>query len=706
LAKEQIEIDSKSVKKGAMKTRLLFSVIIPTYIRPNQLIKCLEALLQQSLQKKEYEIIVVDNDSSGSAEEVVRKTNARGHRVRYQRRTSNNVSEARNLGARLAGGKWLAFVDDDCVAPVLWLERAKRLIHKNRGKMMVLGGDYLLPGKGLAPEYLSGTVKLLPGTYLPEGNLFMPRKLYLAFGGMNPELGPNEKRFGYHEGTDLQMRIEKQNSKAWPRILARELAVYHYQKPKNHLVTGFLSGLDLGRLKSGRSDGDLFYIISRIGWLLARLVVRTFMTWDLKSAYMEVFRIGEICGSFWPDKVNIVWREAPTEVGSIEIKRVRVVISRMLRLIARLFGVWSHAPIQAVRSEELGLLQNTEIICCKTLASQPVLPHNHPHLRSSKICLGQSWCASIKGATVYGPTVAVVDAQQRLLTDVSCEWGQAPELNWTMRRMWMPSTTFLKGKTLILAATGGESYYHWMMDVLPRIGLAKKNGFKLESFDHFVVNGIDKPFQQETLQTLGIPLVKCRVFEKRKKGYLCEEAVLPSMPGPLGAPPVETVKFLRSCLPASLGKGAANLFIAREKGQHRPLLESGEIWSGLKSLGFVQIDPGSMSVADQARAFRSARVIVGAHGAGLANIVFCRPGTRVIELFSPFYVNPCYRNLCIAAELLHGAVIGNGRDWALYLSLDQATAPITASWELLRKALKATRDHGRNGRRIQQRLMI
>ena len=80
-------------------------------------------------------------------------------------------------------------------------------------------------------------------------------------------------------------------------------------------------------------------------------------------------------------------------------------------------------------------------------------------------------------------------------------------------------------------------------------------------------------------------------------------------------------------------------------------------------------------------------MVVGAHGAALANLAFCRPGTHVIELFSPRYVNPCYRNLALAAGLLHGAVIGNSRDWELSSSLEQASAPITASWELVKKAL-------------------
>ena len=371
----------------------------------------------------------------------------------------------------------------------------------------------------------------------------------------------------------------------------------------------------------------------------------------------------------------------------LELKRVRTQISQNLRWMGRKFGLWTHAPLSVVGCEEAGLFQGKKPVSREAPASDPLLPQSHPHLDKSILWVGQSWCVPLKRVAVYGPTVAVVDEYQRLLGDVSCEWGQPPELNWTMRRVWMPSTNLLKGRALILAATGGESYYHWMMDVLPRVGLAKKNGFKQESFDHFVVNGITKPFQKETLQALGIHLEKCRVFGESKKGYLCEEAVLPSMPGLVGLPPPEIVEFLRNSFSADPEKGAELLFVGRGKGDRRPLVEAEKIWAGLQKLGFARIEPERMSVAEQARAFRSARVVVGAHGAALSNLAFCRPGTHVIELFSPLYVNPCYRNLALAAGLLHGGVIGNGRDWELSLSCDQASAPITASWELVKKAL-------------------
>jgi len=42
---------------------------------------------------------------------------------------------------------------------------------------------------------------------------------------------------------------------------------------------------------------------------------------------------------------------------------------------------------------------------------------------------------------------------------------------------------------------------------------------------------------------------------------------------------------------------------------------------------------GTMSVLEQIELFSNADVVIGTHGAGLANILFCKPNTKVIEIF-------------------------------------------------------------------------
>lgn len=272
------------------------TVVIPTRNRAAPLLRCVESVLTgRTLPEK---ILVVDNGSTDETRGKIRELARQEPRVHLLGWKKNNVAAARNRGARAARTEWLAFLDDDCVSPPVWLERAGRLIRKNRGKAMVLGGDYLQPGEPVPPEAPGRPIRMVPGNYLPEGNLFIPRKLYLAFGGMDPALGPNEKRFGYHEGTDLQIRIERRNATACPRILARELAVHHHQVRKNSLTTAFLAGFDLGRLHRGQAGHGIFYLCSRSVWLSLRLAGRILTEGAGQGACRDLVRIGEIWGSF------------------------------------------------------------------------------------------------------------------------------------------------------------------------------------------------------------------------------------------------------------------------------------------------------------------------------------------------------------------------------------------------------------------------
>jgi capsular polysaccharide biosynthesis protein len=59
-------------------------------------------------------------------------------------------------------------------------------------------------------------------------------------------------------------------------------------------------------------------------------------------------------------------------------------------------------------------------------------------------------------------------------------------------------------------------------------------------------------------------------------------------------------------------------------------------------LGFRKVTLSGMSVSEQCELFSSAEVVVAPHGAGLTNLLFCREGTRVVEIFPPTYINPGY----------------------------------------------------------------
>ena len=373
----------------------------------------------------------------------------------------------------------------------------------------------------------------------------------------------------------------------------------------------------------------------------------------------------------------------------MNLKALRGQVGRNCRKLANgVVGLKLNGPVEVFA----GMPDGSQVINLEQVkeasASRPVLPHKHPLLEFSPIRYSRTWAKECKGLRVYGPTVAVVDEAGQLLAEVSVEWGRKAEENWSFRRFWLPLPQTVNGKTLILASTGGDTYFHWMTDVLPRIRLAGLLGHEVTSFDHILVNGFDQSFQKETLEHLGVSFLRCLTLPRKEKAYTFASAVLPSLPGVPGVVSVETAEYLKKTFLNSNDTNPRKIFIGREGAKHRPLIHEEQILTEIRKRGFQGVRCGQMSVSDQARIFNAAEIIVGAHGAALTNLVFCRPGTRVIELFSPKYVNPCYRDICVSLDLQHSAVIGSGEDWELSHKHDQPSAPITASWELLSKALE------------------
>ena len=372
----------------------------------------------------------------------------------------------------------------------------------------------------------------------------------------------------------------------------------------------------------------------------------------------------------------------------LSVKSTRADLGRFVRRTAKTLGLQVEGPVLALHGRPEGARTVDRERSRDAEPSRPVLPRSHPLLEVAPIRYPETWVQRHQGLKVYGPTISVVDANDRLLADVSVEWGRKTEENWTFRRFHLPNPKRVTGRTLVLASTGGNTYFHWITDILPRIRLAREAGYLPGSFDHILVNGLDQPFQEGTLETLGIPKDKCLVFAEGESAWQLEEAILPSLPGVPGVVPRESVDFLRRELAAPQSGASRRIFIGRGGAKHRNLVHEEEISRELGKKGFEKVDCGNLSVLEQARIFASADMIVGAHGAALTNLVFCRPGTKVIELFSPRYVNPCYRDLCVAAGLKHAAMIGDNKDWMLSTRHDQPSAPITVSWELVEKGLQ------------------
>ena len=84
------------------------------------------------------------------------------------------------------------------------------------------------------------------------------------------------------------------------------------------------------------------------------------------------------------------------------------------------------------------------------------------------------------------------------------------------------------------------------------------------------------------------------------------------------------------------------IYVSRRLASGRKFINENEVIEFLARLGFITIDGELLSVAEKISLFSSAKVVVGICGAGLTNLAFCQPGTKVIEILLPHMHLPGY----------------------------------------------------------------
>ena len=284
----------------------------------------------------------------------------------------------------------------------------------------------------------------------------------------------------------------------------------------------------------------------------------------------------------------------------------------------------------------------------------------HPYLplvqTGSRLFQGPPiWLARVQDCHVFGPDIAVSTKKGTLLGDVSQSWEVRPEYHPILRTPQFRKVEQCTEPAALLAVTGGDTYFHWLFEVLPKVGILQRflpNRVRLR----YVVNSLAAAFQRQTLELAGIRLADCIALDKNPS-WRFRECWVPSYPGHIGVPSMEAIGFLRGLVrkhPKKIVVGK-RIFLKRREPTRR-LLEGIAIEKYLKKLGFQVLDPSTISFPEQARVFHNAEVIVSAHGAALANIVFCRKKTKIVEIFSGRYVNLCYQHLAGACGLFHYAV--------------------------------------------------
>jgi len=260
----------------------------------------------------------------------------------------------------------------------------------------------------------------------------------------------------------------------------------------------------------------------------------------------------------------------------------------------------------------------------------------------------------------YGGSVFTEDGQlvPALSKDV---WGET--LHSALVRARLPKPQRLPGRTLSLVTPEAtRNYHHWMVDLLPRAGLAVRAGYSLGEFDHVLIKDHALPFQLEGLRRLGID--ESKIIRVTDAMHLqADTLVVPSLHldnTRVGSADLLFTRQLFNPAKPPASRARRRLYISRRDAAFRHVTNEAALQPVLKDYGFEEVSMSGLTVAQQAELFAEADAVLAPDGAALANLLFAPPGCKVIELFAPGWVVPYFWMICEANNLDYTAIIGAG----------------------------------------------
>lgn len=190
----------------------MISVAVPTLDRPGYVRGCLERLLDGDVLPSE--ILVIDQSAGDETAEVVAALGS--DVIRLVRHSPPSASGARNHAVHLAGGDYVALLDDDVEIPPDWLRNVQEELRRFGGPDALYGdirpSDPPSDRKALPVSTFAvdaprvWTTPVAPDRLGFGGHMVVRQAAFLALGGFDERLGPGSPFFGA-EDMDFNYRL-------------------------------------------------------------------------------------------------------------------------------------------------------------------------------------------------------------------------------------------------------------------------------------------------------------------------------------------------------------------------------------------------------------------------------------------------------------------------------------------------------------------
>lgn len=251
------------------------------------------------------------------------------------------------------------------------------------------------------------------------------------------------------------------------------------------------------------------------------------------------------------------------------------------------------------------------------------------------------------------------------------------------RAIHLPQTRFLPGHATLLrrapptrriaratwiAERCYDNHSHWLTAHLPKLLFLRERGL----LAHLVLPGRRPPGIDASLAAVGFDAGSWTEMDPMTALEVDELTVL------------TTDRFrpaLLEAVRAAHPPGSAprspfrRVLISRGSARGRKLIEEDAIREGLRPLGFERVEMERLGYCDQVRLMQETALLLAPHGAGLTNMIFCAPGTHVVEIAEPGYPNPNFYALAAAMGHPYWLIDAKGVGPGHALDRDLSVAP-------------------------------
>jgi hypothetical protein len=249
---------------------------------------------------------------------------------------------------------------------------------------------------------------------------------------------------------------------------------------------------------------------------------------------------------------------------------------------------------------------------------------------------------------------AHLTADGRLIDPLSVGMNLSMDRWLVKRQRFFPRVRRIPGTVISLATDGHNNFYHWMLDLLPKLFLVLAAGLK----DEYLYIGASTRFQQECLKLLGVPAR--RLLDCNDIPFLQAERLVVPFLGERHPPNVFSAakcRLLVEAFSSRIDRGNSfpelpvRFLVSRSKTRSRRVVNEGELLARLEPLGFRTVYLEDRSFLEQLTLFARAEAIVASTGAGLINLLYSRPGTPVAILMPEECPDLVCRDIAAFAQL-------------------------------------------------------